>query len=103
LKSGKRYINKRTKEFEMTKNMSAGHAVTGWCDARHVHDGRHDHTRQPTCRNFISDAAHTARLMTEAREHDRKVQHRYPGWSDQPSEGMRRRDEPDYRNRLHRF
>jgi hypothetical protein len=78
----------------MTKNMSAGHAVTGWCDDRHVHDGRHDHTRQPTCRNFISDAAHTARLMTEAREHDRKVQHRYPGWSDQPSEGMRRGASP---------
>jgi hypothetical protein len=62
----------------MTKNVSAGHAVTGWCDARHVHDGRYHHTWQPTCRNFVSDAEHTARLMTEAREHDRKVQHRYP-------------------------
>ncbi|EIU64255.1 hypothetical protein [Mycobacterium intracellulare] len=26
----------------------------------------------------MSDAEHTARLMAEAREHDRLVQHRYP-------------------------
>lgn len=49
----------------------------GWCDTRDVHDGRYDHDRRPTCRNFVTDAAHTARLESEAREHDSRVELRY--------------------------
>lgn len=62
----------------MSNTPDAGPARYGWCDTRDAHDGRYDHARQPTCQNFVSDAEHTARLMAEAREHDRLVRHRYP-------------------------
>jgi hypothetical protein len=58
---------------------------TGWCDTRDAHDGRYDHARQPTCRNFVSDAEHTAHLIAEAAEHDRKVRHRYPNGATNPA------------------
>lgn len=63
----------------MTTTSPAAQSTTGWCDTRDAHDGRYDHRRQPTCLNFVSDAEHTARLLAEAREHDRQVTHRYPG------------------------
>ncbi|MBU8839130.1 hypothetical protein [Mycolicibacterium goodii] len=56
----------------------SGRETIGWCDTRDAHDGRVDHHRQPACRNFVSDAAHTALLISQAREHDRNVTHRYP-------------------------
>lgn len=46
-------------------------ATSGWCD-NPAHGG-HDHWRNDRCTNFVSDAEWTARLMAEAREHDRHV------------------------------
>lgn len=59
-------------------------STTGWCDTRDAHDGRFDHRRQRTCRNFVSDAEHTARLLAEAGEHDKGVTHRYPSGATTP-------------------
>jgi hypothetical protein len=58
---------------------------TGWCKTRDAHDGRYDHTGQPTCRNFVSDAEHTAPMTAEAIEHARKVQLRYPSGATNPA------------------
>lgn len=53
-------------------------ATIGWCDTRNDHQGQIDHTQRPTCQNFISDADHTARLIAEAADHDRRSTCRYP-------------------------
>ncbi|ORW08552.1 MULTISPECIES: hypothetical protein [Mycolicibacter] len=59
--------------------------TTGWCDTRDTHDGGYEHTRQPTCRNFISDAEHTDQLVAQAHEHDRKTQILYPSGATDPA------------------
>ena len=68
----------------MNTTSSGAEFTTGWCDTRDAHDGRYDHRRQPTCRHFVSDAEHTARLLEEGREHDRNVTHRYPSGATTP-------------------
>lgn len=60
-------------------------ATYGWCAQRVDHDGRYDHVRQPECRDFVSDAEHTAQLKAEAVDHDRKTVLRYPNGADSPA------------------
>jgi hypothetical protein len=67
------------------KEEELGKATIGWCETRDGHDGQFDHARQPTCLNFVSDAEVTAQLMAEARELDRKVEHRYPNGATNPA------------------
>lgn len=51
----------------------------GWCDTRDSHHGGYDHIRGESCVNFISDKDHTAKLMAEAVESDRRTTHHWPG------------------------
>jgi hypothetical protein len=60
-------------------------AVTGWCDTRGDHDGRFDHRRQLSCRNFVSDSEHTDRLLREARVQDQRTEIRYPNGATNPA------------------
>lgn len=69
----------------MDTTTSGRESATGWCDTRDKHDGRNDHPRSPNCRNFVSDAEHTAQLIEEAREHDRKARFRYPNGATNPA------------------
>lgn len=54
------------------------HVNEGWCDTRDDHDGRWDHARRPSCRNFVSDVEHTARMKADAVERDSQTIHRFP-------------------------
>lgn len=60
-------------------------ATYGWCDTRGDHDGRYDHAQRISCRNFVSDAEHTARLIADASERDRKTTHHYPSGATNPA------------------
>lgn len=59
-------------------------ADEGWCDTRDDHDGRWDHRRLPSCRNFVSDAEHTDRMIAVAVEQDRQTIHRFPSGATTP-------------------